>query len=169
MAAAWPHLQGSEDGGMEAYKLLGRLEDVRWKPPLLTFAIERHGPTALGSTRAIVQHWQVDLDKQEAVLVDERRRQVYPMAPRVDVRKLAQDLAQAVVEGRKDDPRLHWKGANRVRIVATEVLPDAFQETQASRRRRLWKALEEILGPHGWRRDTSVGGGVFVRQSCDQN
>lgn len=154
---------------MDAYKLRGRLEEVRWKPPLLTFAIERHGATVLGSTRAAVQYWGVDLAKSEAILLGERRRQLYPMAPRVNIAQVAEELAQAIVEGRRDDSRLRWKGADRVRIVATEVLPEAYQQTQATRRRRLWKALEEILGPQGWKRDTSLRGGVFVRRSRDES
>jgi hypothetical protein len=47
LAACWDELTG-DDGGMEAYKLLNRMEDVAWNPPLLTFVIERHGGTARG-------------------------------------------------------------------------------------------------------------------------
>jgi hypothetical protein len=55
LAKCWDELPGSEDAGMRGYKLLGRMEDVRWDPPTIRFAIERHGATTLGSTRAEVQ------------------------------------------------------------------------------------------------------------------
>src|SRR4051812_14883527 len=29
----WPVLHGSDNGGMKAWKLLGRMEDVAWNPP----------------------------------------------------------------------------------------------------------------------------------------
>jgi hypothetical protein len=30
-------------GGMQGYRLPGRKEDVTWEPPVLAFAVERHG------------------------------------------------------------------------------------------------------------------------------
>jgi hypothetical protein len=56
LATCWDDFSG-DHGGMEGRKLLGRMEDVAWNLPLLTFTIERHGGTALGSTRATLQEW----------------------------------------------------------------------------------------------------------------
>jgi hypothetical protein len=58
LAACWGEFSG-DYGGMEGYKLLGRIEDVTWGPPTLTFTIERHGGTVMGSSRAELQHWEV--------------------------------------------------------------------------------------------------------------
>src|SRR4051794_5739582 len=68
----WHAFVGSDNGGMEGRKLLGRMEDGAWDPPLLTFTVERHGATVLGSTRAELQKWTVDLEKRTASLVEDR-------------------------------------------------------------------------------------------------
>ena len=51
LSEVWDDLGGS-DCGMAGHKLIGRMEHVEWNPPVLTFTIERHGGTVLGSTRA---------------------------------------------------------------------------------------------------------------------
>ena len=61
LAPVWDALAG-DDGGMTSRKLHGRMEVVLWNPPRLTFYIERHGATVLGSSRAEVQEWTVDLE-----------------------------------------------------------------------------------------------------------
>lgn len=49
LAACWHEIYTSEDGGLTPTKLLNRAEQLRWDLPILTFDIERHGPTVLGS------------------------------------------------------------------------------------------------------------------------
>jgi hypothetical protein len=71
IAAVWDDLSG-DDGGMEAHKL-SRMENPIWNPPVLTFRIERHGGTVLGSSRAVVQEWTVDLERLTADLDAEIR------------------------------------------------------------------------------------------------
>jgi hypothetical protein len=56
LAACWDEFTG-DYGGMEGYKLLGRMEDVTWGPPVLSFSVERHGGTVMGSSRAELQGW----------------------------------------------------------------------------------------------------------------
>lgn len=63
LVGAWDDFEGSDVGGMAAYKLVGRMERVCWEPPELTFVIARHGPAKYGSTRAELQTWIVDIDK----------------------------------------------------------------------------------------------------------
>ncbi len=63
---AWHHLEGSESNSMAAYKL-DRIEDPDWAPPILSFVVDRHGATVLGSTRGELQHWTVNLDTDEAI------------------------------------------------------------------------------------------------------
>jgi hypothetical protein len=58
------------------------MEDVAWQPPKLSFAVERHGGMVMGSTRADVQHWEVDLEKRTTSLAKAGRRQVsFPCRP----------------------------------------------------------------------------------------
>src|SRR5438094_743975 len=65
LAACWHEFDGAGEYGMHAGKL-DRMEAVAWDPPILTFLIERHGPTVMGSTYAKLHCWTVDLDKQIA-------------------------------------------------------------------------------------------------------
>jgi hypothetical protein len=51
---------------MAGYKL-SRMKDATWNPPILEFTIERHGGTALGSTRASLQRWEINMDCERRV------------------------------------------------------------------------------------------------------
>jgi hypothetical protein len=65
LSEVWDDL-GGDEGGMTGQKLVGRMKHIEWHPPVLSFSIERHGGTVLGSTRAEVQQWCVDIDRQIA-------------------------------------------------------------------------------------------------------
>src|ERR1700680_3728363 len=60
LAQSWNQLHGSDETSMESHKI-GRAEDLRWNPPVLSFTIEQHGATVRGSTRAELHEWFVDL------------------------------------------------------------------------------------------------------------
>ena len=153
LRGAWDDIAGSGATQMDAWKL-DRLEQPRWDPPLLSFEIERHGAmVGGGSTRAEVQTWTVDVDAGSAQWQTLRRRQVEPMARRLDVKPLAEKVA-ALILGDADDVRLRWtKDRRAVMVVTANVLPPAFQQTTKGRRRRLQQAMAERLAPHGWRLD----------------
>jgi hypothetical protein len=136
---------------MAAYKLSGRTEDLEWKPPVLTFNIERHGGFVNGSTRAEVQKWEVDLDQETASLMGIGRRQIIPMAPRLDVKAVAAEIA-TIINEQREDGRVKRLAANRVRILTGEVIPATNQRTTASRRKRFAQELERLLLPLGWQR-----------------
>src|SRR5258708_33451648 len=113
LAACWHKLDG-DDGGMEGRKLLGRMEQVSWTPPLLAFTIERDGGTVMGSSRATLQEWSVDMEKATVHCVEARSRQIRPMQARLDVRPLAEEIA-ALVMSHKTDERLKWNKDGSVR------------------------------------------------------
>jgi hypothetical protein len=52
LASCWHEFDGANLNGMAGYKLRGRMEDVEWRPPILTFTDGRHGGTVPGSSRA---------------------------------------------------------------------------------------------------------------------
>jgi hypothetical protein len=159
LAACW-HQLGGDPGGMEGYKLLGRMGGVAWAPPRLTFTVERHGGTVLGSSRATVQEWAVDLAKRTACCVERRGRQVRPTQPRLDVRPLADEVARLIV-ARQRDRRLKWYADGRVRVLVGQILPEgaAVKQTLAGRRKRFRAALVGRLAGEGW-----AGCGVNVYQ-----
>jgi hypothetical protein len=63
LANCWQQFHGSTAQRMHAWKL-GHMEDVRWDPPTLSFTVGRHGAMNMGSTRAELQHWLVDIDRR---------------------------------------------------------------------------------------------------------
>jgi hypothetical protein len=80
LAGCWHEFEGVESQRMHAGKL-GRMENVRWEPLVLSFRIERHGAMGVGSTRAELQDWRVDLDRKTAQCESSRSyRQALPRA-----------------------------------------------------------------------------------------
>ena len=150
LAEVWDDL-GGDNGGMAGHKLIRRMEQVEWHRPILTFLIERHGGTVLGSTRAELQRWSVHLDRGTATCVRVSSRQLLPLAERVDVGPIADEVAHMIAGGEADD-RLRWLGDGRVRVVMVRIFPErsGYKRTVQGRRRRLREALIERLGPRGW-------------------
>ncbi len=142
--------RGSTETRMEAYKLV-RMKDLEWKPPSLAFEIVRHGGTTLGSTRAERQIWYVNLDSRQAGCEVVGFRQLYPRDVVFDVKPVADELSKLIICGSQDE-RLQWSADGRVRILTGKILSAQSKRTLEGRRRRLLKAMEERLAPHGWRR-----------------
>jgi hypothetical protein len=140
---AWPHLDGSLSGGMSAEKL-HRLEVPKWKPPVLTFHIERHGGTVLGSTRAEIQRWVVNIESGTAEQARSTHRQVRTMAQRWSPHPLAEELANAIRNG-KEHRNLCWRKKGTVALTG-DAVPEGFKQTVAGRKKRLKAAIAEILG-----------------------
>lgn len=150
LVECWDEFAG-DYGGMEPHKLLGRMEDVRWRPPTLVFVIERHGGTAMGSSRAELQHWTIDVEHKTVKMDVQGYRQISPRAAPLDVKPIADELVMLITRGGKDN-RLRWSAAGRVRVLTGRILStgSAPKQTLEGRRRRLLKAIEERLAPHGW-------------------
>ena len=78
------------------------------------------------------------------------------MQARVDVKPLADEIAMLIISG-DDDERLQRLADGRVQILAGRIFPpgSTVKQTVEGRRKRLNKALEERLSPHGWLRTRS--------------
>ena len=159
---AWDDLDGSNAGAMAAHKLR-RLERPEWDPLHLTFWVERHGGTVLGSTRAELHHWAVNIDDGSAEVVGGSRRQLEEAAPRVDVKPLARDVAQLIGDHETNDPRVRRRQDGAVKVVLSEILPAAKKQTQEGRRRRFYDTLDALLGEAGYSR----AGAVYMRVGGD--
>lgn len=164
LADCWTEFIGHDENGMEPYKLIGRMENVEWQPPILSFILERHGGTVLGSTRAEVQRWQIDFDQMVAECTTSGHRQVGTMAEPVrqdDLQKLAEQIAVLIENGATDD-RLNWKDSNTVHVVVEQIIPtkSGFKRTVQGRRKRFREALEKALAKSGWEH---IGRNVFGR------
>ena len=138
LAECWDRLKGNSEGGMEGHKLLSRMECIHWQSPILSFTIERHGRTVKGSTRAELQHWEINLDKLTAHIVKEGHRRLEPMAARVSVKAIAEEIAGLILSGKKD-ARIRRQDDGSVQIVLSKIFPSgsAFKRTVGSRRERL--------------------------------
>lgn len=153
LADIWDELGGSSDGGMAGYKLHGRIETAIWEPPHLRFTIERHGGTALGSSRAEIQRWVVNLQDREACMESAGYRQLVPRSrslSKKDVEVKTEVVKDAVITHRPAD-FLEWSTeGTKFKIVVSKLIPATNKQTTASRRKRLRKALREELEPLGW-------------------
>jgi hypothetical protein len=98
-----------------------------------------------------LQEWKLDLDKKTAWCDERRFRQVHAPQPRLDVRALAEEVANLILRHQEDD-RLRWYEDGRVRVLVGKVLPDGSAATQtlAERRKLFRQALRERLAAEGW-------------------
>ena len=151
LAECWPLLAGGGDHGMTGEKLRGRMEKVRWESPEITFEIERHGGTVMGSSRAEVHQYAVDVRAGVARSGAGRTRQLTPMQPRLDVKALVAEIVELVAAG-KYDSRLRWMPDRHVEVLVGRILPSgsAVKQTLAGRRKRFGMLLAEQMGRHGW-------------------
>jgi hypothetical protein len=152
LQGCWNEFAGSGSERMHAGKL-GRMEGVRWHPPVLSFTIERHGAMSMGSSRAELQRWQVDLDHKTARCERSRSyRQALPRAGAVRIEPIAREVADSILAGRADE-RLKWQGDETVRVLMIKIFPSdsGYLQTVTGRRKRLRAALETLLADAGWR------------------
>lgn len=107
----------------------------------------------MGSTRAELQHWEVDLEKRTVTIVKTGHRQLSPMAKRVYIKPLAEELLQAIRSGKKDK-RLIWHGEDEVVLCSSYIFPrkSGFRMTVGGRRKRLREAVASVLLKEGWER-----------------
>lgn len=155
LAASWGdgiEIVGSNQG-MTAHKLIGRMEDAVWDPPTLTFAIERHGAVVRGSSRAELQKWAVNIEGKTAECVGTGRGQLYPIATRVNVRPIAEEVAQQII-ARQEDERLKWQDDGSVRVQIGMIFPagSVVKQTLEGRRKRFRTAMDELLENAGWKK-----------------
>jgi hypothetical protein len=172
VAASWHEFAGSDETSMGAWKIL-RDEgpwDVSWIPPCLSFTIERHGGTVLGSSRAEKQRWTLNLEKRTADHVQTGFRQLRPNAPKLDVKSLADEVCNAVQEGPSSPSRfisdriVVWKNDDEVIVFHGKIVGGAYQRTVSGRRRRFRADLETKMAVIGWE-FVSAGRGLTFRKT----
>jgi hypothetical protein len=163
---AWDELRGTNAGGMTAEKLVGRIENLQWQPPRLSFDIERHGGTMLGSVYADIQHWSIDVEFGSADFSASRRRQLYPKDAPLNAKALAEEIAQIIISG-GTDRRLKWDGDSKVILRIGEIIPPTNRQTTSGRRKRFIQHLVKILRPGGWNIDIAARPTryIFLRDS----
>ena len=160
LISAWDELPGSADGGIESYKLKGRMENVAWNPPILSFQIERHGGTVNGSVYAEMQQWDVDCEKGVANYdkFNSRRRQLAAKRRPLNVAPIAKEIADIIRRGVADD-RVKWLSLSEAKVLISEVIPSGdAQQTISGRRKRFYTVLQHELAETGWTKRTNSPG-----------
>lgn len=147
----WEEFKGSDFESTESYKLVGRMEDVYWDPPLLIFKIERHGATVMGSSRAALHKWTLNLEEKTAECKTGGYRQLFKRQPNLNVKKIAEEIIPIILN-EKQDERLRWYKDGTVRILIGQIIPtdSASKETVVNRRKRFRKAMDELMDKSGW-------------------
>ena len=80
-------------------------------------------------------------------------RRVGKAAPRLDIRPLVAEVADAIVNGR-DDPWIQWTADRRaVRVNLAQILPPAKNQTMEGRRKRFYAALDATVAGAGFNRE----------------
>lgn len=153
LAPAWDSLDGGDNESMEPHKL-SRMEDPSWQRPYLSFTIERHGGTAMGSSRAELQTWYVNVGEGTAGCGITGFRQLVPNDRPLtgkQIEKMAREIAAVIRLRAEGDNRVDLKDDGRVKILIANIIPATNKETTTQRRRRFYRALDAELDPH-WKR-----------------
>lgn len=119
----------------------------------------------LGSTRAELQHWEVNLDDRTASITKTGHRQLVSMAPRISIKRMAEEIAQAIL-GDADDRRFYRdKHDGNIVVNASAVFRtgSGFKRTVEGRRMRLCNYIADILADHGWQK---VGWNKFRKDAA---
>ena len=158
VVASWNEFSGSRITKMDALKILrddGPAE-VTWYPPRLSFVIERHGGTVLGSTRAEKQQWTMNLEKRTADQMQIGHHQLHPNAPKLDVNPLANGVCKAVQEGPSSHSRLVsegiivWKNNDELTVFHGKIVRGGYPRTVSGRRKRFTADLKSKMERVGW-------------------
>jgi len=164
LVPVWPDLEGAGDQAMEPRKLR-RMENPEWRPPVLTFTIERHGGTVHGSTRADRQTWTVNLDSATALPAESGYRQLRPRAAPLRVESLVAEVVRLVGDS-NDHEWLKWSADHEtVRIAVGQIIPaGGSKQTLDNRRRRFGATLQSAMAEAGWAKTAPA---TFVRTKAE--
>lgn len=158
----WDLLEGSHDEKTFSTKIQ-RAEGMSWNPPILSFALERHGGTVNGSSRADLHYWYVDVEQGTASIETGKYRQLRPELPRMDTNVLAKEVAERILN-RLEHSTLEWNTEqDYVVIKISEIIPtNASAQTTTARRKRFNNTLEAIMVENKWiRRNKGQKTGYF--------
>jgi hypothetical protein len=156
LGECWEALIGSDETSMNFLKL-HRAEDLSWNPPNLSFTIERHGATVLGSSRAELHRWTINLRTGTARCERGGYRQLFPRAPGLNVKPIAAQVCEAVKPGPLSSCELVrrgivvFNGDDEVLIKHGALVSGGGpQQTVAGRRRRFRSELIGRMKTIGW-------------------
>lgn len=149
LAQCWDQIDGSGAVGVTAADLAGRLQNVFWRPPILSFRVQQNGTTSSGPPL----RWELDVSSRMVMQSRPPVRPFTPTRPKFNTFEIAEQIARLITDHR-DDPRLRWYSDGGVRVAVGIIFPEGtgFKQTVSNRRRKFRFALDERLTAAGWRR-----------------
>ena len=164
LAECWSDLDLPNEGGMAAYKIHGRTEDLHRSSPCLSFTIARHGPSARGSVYAALQTWLIDVTTGTARLQSSGKRLIGQRAKPLKVGPLVQKVMD-LLRTRATDPRLRWQSRNRVRVMIGKIVPSngTASQTVQGQRTRFAAELENQMRAMGWEKVSKTASHTYSR------
>jgi hypothetical protein len=125
-------------------KVVGRIVELHWNPPVLSLGIRRDD----GSAEHTVQPWQVDVQDGVAWVATDRRLE---LPPKADAAALAFGLVDLLVAG-SSSTAIVRKAGGRISIRPGEVpgLDVGFSETLPGRHCRFRAALDQAMAAAGF-------------------
>ena len=73
------------------------------------------------------------------------------MARRMNIRAEAEVVVNQILSG-EQHKNLQWRPNNYVILNISEIIPETYAQTTASRRKRFRAELESVMLTHGWKR-----------------
>jgi hypothetical protein len=163
---AWSFLEGADIEKTYAHKL-SRAEEVIWEPPCLTFRLERHGALVLGSGRAEMHCWTINMEELTASMVPCGYRHPYPndrSMTQKGMTAIAEEIGNQIVKG-INSSFIEWLEPDQwVMVHIAEVIPVTNKATTQARRKRFRLVLENHMKGRGWIRKDKGNRLGFVRQ-----
>jgi hypothetical protein len=99
-----------------------------------------------------LHHWAVDVDRGIACVEKRGRRQLEPMAKRINTSVIALQTAQRILAA-EQHASLEWRENGKYVIIRIgELIPEGAKQTTSSRRKRLRGELDRLLLQTGWTR-----------------
>jgi len=160
----WSELQKEDDSSMNAHKLY-RAEELSFHPPAtLSFLMERHGQTVLGSVYADLHEWSVDLESATAFCNKYYGKRVVGEKDKpLKVKPLVEEVANNIFN--HGSKFVEWKSDTKVRVLISEIIPETVKQTTAERRKRFRCELEEIITSQGWKKTKAYN--VYEKENED--
>lgn len=152
LASSCLDFEYSNQENMKAGELKNReIEEVEWKPPTLSFTIQRYRVTLLGSATSERQRWEVNVVTKEALCYKAGSGRANPSQPPPNVEPIVEEVVRLIKNHQKTE-WLKWQNDGSVHVVMGKVFPVSTNLNKHLRRQRerFWAKIEESLTTAGW-------------------
>jgi hypothetical protein len=152
LASSCHDFEYSNQENMKAGELKNReIEEVEWKPPTLSFTIQRYRVTLLGSATSERQRWAVNVDTKETLCYNAGSGQTTPSQPPLNVEPIVKEVVRLIKNHQKTE-WLKWQNDGSVHVVMGKVFPVSTNLNKHLRwqRERFRTKVEESLTTACW-------------------